>query len=83
MWGNFGTVNGSIICAQFQMGGSAEGTVKGSIIQMSDLPTTIDGSADVVIASVGTTQYPAGVTFGVHYTSVPGSYLEIPVSSGN
>jgi hypothetical protein len=77
MFGNFGTVNGSISCAQFQMGGSAEGTVRGSIIQMADLATTIDGSADVVIASVGTTQYPAGVTFGVHYTGVPGSYLEV------
>ena len=80
MYGNFGVVNGSIICAQYQMGGSAEGTVKGSIIQMHDLPTSIEGQADVIIASVGTTQYPAGVTFGVRYTTIPGSYLEIPVA---
>jgi len=78
MWGNFGLVHGHIIASQFQMGGSAEGTIEGSVITMDDLPTTIDGSADVVIASTGTTQYPAGVTFGVHYTSIPGSYLEVP-----
>jgi len=77
MWGNFGLVNGHIIVSQFQMGGSAEGTIKGSLIQMNDLPTTIDGSADVVIASTGTTQYPSGVTFGVNYTGIPGSYTEV------
>jgi hypothetical protein len=44
---------------------------------MNDLPTTIDGSADVVIASTGTTQYPSGVTFGVNYTGIPGSYTEV------
>ena len=32
-----------------------------------------------LIASVGTTEYPAGVTFGIHYTGIPGSYMEIPV----
>jgi hypothetical protein len=80
MWGNFGLVHGHIIASQFQMGGSAEGTIEGSIITTADLPTTIDGSADVVIASTGTTQYPAGVTFGIHYTSIPGSYLEVPVN---
>ena len=78
MWGNFGLVHGHIIAGQFQMGGSAEGTIEGSIITTADLPTTIDGSADVIIASTGTTRYPAGVTFGVHYTSIPGSYLEVP-----
>jgi hypothetical protein len=77
MWGNFGQVSGSVFASQFQMGGSAEGTIKGSIIQTHDLPMTIEGSADVVVASTGTTEYPPGITFGAHYTSVPGSYLEV------
>lgn len=80
MWGNFGNVGGSVICAQFQMGGSAEGTIEGSIIQMrDDVNTSISGSADVVIASTGTTEYPPGVTFGHHYTPVYGSYKEVRV----
>lgn len=79
MWGNFATVGGTVVCAQFQMGGSAEGTIAGSIIQMrEEVATTIDGSADVVIASTGTTEYPPGITFGEYYTPVPGSYLEVP-----
>jgi hypothetical protein len=78
MWGNFATVGGSVVAAQFQMGGSAEGTIAGSVIQMrDDVATTIDGSADVVIASTGTTDYPPGISFGEYYTPVPGSYLEV------
>jgi hypothetical protein len=38
---------------------------------------TIEGSADVVVASTGTTEYPPGITFGAHFTAVPGSYLEV------
>lgn len=78
MWGNFTAVGGTVVSAQFQMGGSAAGTISGSIIQLRDeVATTIDGSADVVIASTGTTEYPPGVTFGEYYTPVPGSYLEV------
>jgi len=78
--GSVGMVNGSIICGSFSMTGNAESTIKGSIIQMDDrYPTIIEGSADVTIASVGTTEYPVGVTFGLQYTPVPGSYLEKPV----
>ena len=80
MWGNFATVGGTVVAAQFKMGGNAAGTIAGSIIQMRDeVPTTIDGSADVVIASTGTTEYPPGISFGEHYTPVPGSYLEVRV----
>ncbi len=77
MWGNFGTVGGSIISSQFAMGGSAEGTVKGSVIQLNDLPTSITGSADVIIASTGTSDYPSGVTFGLTFKPLPGSYYEV------
>lgn len=78
MWGNFASVGGTVVCAQFKMGGAAEGTIAGSVIQMrEEIPTTIDGSADVVIASTGTTEYPPGISFGEHYTPVPGSYLEV------
>ena len=78
MWGNFATVGGTVVAAQFKMGGDAQGTIAGSVIQMDKMvPTTIDGSADVVIASTGTTEYPPGISFGEHYTPVPGSYLEV------
>jgi hypothetical protein len=81
MWGNFATVGGTVVCAQFQMGGYAQGTIAGSVIQMrEEVATSVDGSADVVIASTGTTEYPPGITFGEYYTPVPGSYLEVPAN---
>jgi hypothetical protein len=76
-WGNVGTINGTIICGQFQMGGSAEGTIVGSVVQMQDVPMTISGSADIVIAGTGATTYPPGVTFGAYYAPQPKTYLEV------
>jgi hypothetical protein len=77
MWSNFGSVTGTIICGQFQMGGSAEGTLVGSVIQMMDVPTTIAGSADVYIAGTGSAPTIPGVTFGAYFVPQPGSYLEV------
>jgi hypothetical protein len=78
LWGNFGSILGTIICGQFQMGGSAEGTIVGSVIQMLDVPMTITGSADVVIAGTGEgTVIPLGVTFGAYYAARQMTYLEV------
>jgi hypothetical protein len=77
MWSNFGSVTGTIICGQFQMGGSAEGTLVGSVIQMMDVPTTIAGSADVYIAGTGSAPTIPGVTFGAYFVPQTGSYLEV------
>jgi hypothetical protein len=75
--GNMGTVGGSIITSKFTMIGTASGTIQGSVIIQDDQPTLIGGTAAITIASTGTTAYPAGVTFGHHYTALPGSYLEL------
>jgi hypothetical protein len=77
MWGNFGSLTGNIICGQFQMGGSAEGTLVGSVIQMMDVPMSIAGSADVIIAGTGTAPSVPGVTFGAYLVPQQGSYLEV------
>jgi hypothetical protein len=76
-WGNVGNITGTIICGQFQMGGSAEGTIVGTIIQMLDVPTTISGSADVFIAGTADIQIPVGVTFGTYYGARQSTYLEV------
>ena len=77
LWGHFGSIAGTIICGQFQMGGSAEGTIVGSVIQMLDVPMTISGSADVIIAGAGSAEYPPGVTFGAYYAAQHATYLEV------
>ena len=77
IWGNVGTITGTIFCGQFQMGGSAEGTIVGTVIQMLDVPTTISGSADVFIAGIADVQIPVGVTFGYYYGTRQNTYLEV------
>ena len=75
--GNFGTIGGSIIASKISMTGNAEGTVQGSVINIDDTVMTVNGSAEITIASTGTTDYPAGVFFSSHYVPLPDTYLEV------
>lgn len=75
--GDFGTLGGSIIASQITMSGNSGGTVKGSVINMNNVPMTADGSADIIIASTGTSNYPPGVTFGTKFAPLPGTYVEL------
>ena len=78
--GDFGTIGGSMVADRFTFSGNAGGTVRGSVIALTDVPLSMSGTSDIIIASVGTTEYPPGVTFSSYYTTVPGSYLEVPVN---
>jgi len=75
--GNFGTIGGSMAIGQLSMTGNASGTVQGSIIGMQDVPMTVNGSSDIIIASSGTSNYPTGMNFGDNFTPLPGTYLEV------
>ena len=75
--GNFGTVNGSIIGSRITMTGSAEGTIMGSIINLDNTEMDVTGSSEVVIASTGTSDYPAGVFFSSTYAPLPDTYEEV------
>ena len=75
--GNFGSIGGSIVAGQVSMTGNATGSVAGSIIGMQNVPMTVNGSADIIISSQGTSQYPTGINFGNNFTPLPGTYLEV------
>jgi Tfp pilus assembly protein PilX len=82
--GNFGTLNGSIVAGTVNMSGNATGTVDGSLIAMHDSSGSgsassvyVNGSADIIISSTGTTNYPTGMSFGNSYTPLPGTYIEV------
>jgi len=75
--GDFGTVNGSIIASKIDFTGNSGGIVKGSIINLNNVPMTVNGSADITIASTGTTNYPSGVFFGSNYVPLPDTYDEV------
>src|SRR5439155_13662395 len=76
--GDFGTVGGHIMASNINFSGNAGGVIKGSVINMADLEMDVDGSSDIVIASTGTSNYPTGVSFGIKYTPLPDTYVELP-----
>jgi len=75
--GSFGTVNGAIIADKISFGGNAGGTVMGSIVSLTSNPLTVSGTSDVIIASTGTTDYPAGVYFSSRYAALADTYEEV------
>src|SRR2546421_1209760 len=75
--GSFGTVNGAIIADKVSFGGNAGGTVMGSIVSLTNNPLTVSGTSDVIIASTGTTDYPAGVYFSSRYAALADTYEEV------
>jgi hypothetical protein len=74
--GNFATIGGTIIASQMEFGGTAGGTIKGSVINLRDTAVTIDGTSDIIIESQGTANHPAGVFFGSRYSPLPYTYEE-------
>jgi hypothetical protein len=75
--GNFNTIGGTIIGSQLEFSGTAGGTVKGSVINLRDSALTMSGTADIIIESQGTSNHPAGVFFGSHYSPLPYTYEEV------
>jgi len=76
MTGNSNQVGGTIVSSQLDVSGSAGATVKGTVINLDDTGVNLTGTADIVIASTGTTNYPAGVVFGTHFAPLPDTYQE-------
>ena len=76
--GDFGAVNGSIIADNVNFSGNAGGNINGSIVNLQNLPMTVNGSSDIIITSTGTTNYPTGVFFGSNYVPLADTYRELP-----
>jgi Tfp pilus assembly protein PilX len=77
--GSFGTVNGHIMASKLKFWGNAGGIVKGSVVGLNDYQMDVGGSADIIIASTGTSNYPTGVTFGSKFAALPDTYIELPM----
>jgi len=58
--GNVSAVSGTIAADQLTFTGSAEGTIKGSLIGLKDLPTTLGGNVEVRVDSAQSDPDPAG-----------------------
>jgi Tfp pilus assembly protein PilX len=75
--GNFNTIAGTFVADKFTFSGSAQGTIKGTVINMKDNLLSVGGTSEVVIAGNGTNNFPAGVYFTQEYESLPDTYEEL------
>ena len=75
--GNFSAINGSIAADQLTFTGTAEGTVKGSVVGLKDLPTSIGGNVDIFVDRSDTENDAAGFVKSFALDPVQGSYEEL------
>jgi hypothetical protein len=81
MKGTSNQVGGTMVMDKLSIGGTAGAKVKGTVITLGQRTTDsvdLTGTADIIISSTGTTNYPAGVSFGTHFAPLPDTYQEFP-----
>ncbi|MCJ7544021.1 MAG: hypothetical protein MUP47_05550 [Phycisphaerae bacterium] len=74
--GNFGSVNGSIAADQLTFTGTAEGVVRGTVLGLADLPTTVSGHVEIYVDHAAADPHPAGFVLSIALVPVPSTYLE-------
>lgn len=77
MRGNTNNVGGTIVAGKIDIAGTAGANVKGTVINLDDTSVDMTGTSDIVISPSGSDKYPAGITFGSHFTPNPATYLEL------
>jgi hypothetical protein len=75
--GNSNNVGGTIVAGKIDIAGTAGANVKGSVINLEDTALDMTGTSDIVISPSGSDKYPAGITFGSHFTANPATYMEL------
>ena len=81
--GTFSAVNGSIAADQLTFTGTAEGTVKGSVIGLKDLPTEVGGNVDIFVDRLSADPEPAGFVNSFALEADPDSYGEPVGAAGD
>jgi hypothetical protein len=75
--GNFGAVNGSIAADQLTFSGTAEGVVRGSVLGLSDLPTTVSGHVEICVDHAAADPHPAGFVLSYALVPIASTYTEL------
>jgi hypothetical protein len=77
MTGNSNNVGGTIVTSKLDISGTAGANVKGTVINLDDTAVNMTGTSDIIIQASGADHYPAGVTFGSHFTPDAKTYVEL------
>lgn len=75
--GSFATISGSIIADQLTFSGEADGTIKGSVVGLKDLPTTMTGSVSILVDRGYVDQNPAGIIKKLGFDVLSNTYAEV------
>jgi hypothetical protein len=75
--GSFETLNGVIAASGIEFFGNAGGTIKGSVINYSETPMSLDGSVDLVFDNFKLTENPAGFETTMILEFQSGTYTEL------
>lgn len=75
--GNFSAINGCIAADQLTFTGTAEGTVKGSVIGLKDVQTDVGGNVSIFVDRKNADQDPAGFINSIGFEPDQGTYAEI------
>ena len=75
--GSFETLNGVIAASGIEFFGNAGGTIKGSVINYSETPMSLDGSVDLVFNNFELTENPAGFETTMILEFQRGTYTEL------
>jgi len=74
--GNFSTISGVMAAGQLIFNGHAQGTVAGGVMNLSDAPLRVGGSACLTIDKQNADEVPAGFSSGYAIVCITGSYRD-------
>jgi len=74
--GSFTTLNGSMVASGFEFSGNAGGTIRGSVVNLSDSYFIVKGAVPLSFDHQNATPDPAGLIRPYVLVCVPGSYEE-------
>ena len=74
--GSFTTLNGSMVASAFEFSGNAGGTIRGTLVNLSDSYFDVKGTVGLTFDRAGASTNPAGIVRPYVLVWVPGSYEE-------
>ncbi len=74
--GGFTTLSGSMVASGFEFSGSAGGTIRGTVVNLSDSYFNVKGTVGLTFDHGGANPNPAGIVRPYVLVWVPGSYEE-------
>jgi len=75
--GNFSAINGCIAADQLTFTGTAEGTVRGSVIGLKDELTDVGGNVGIYVDRTNADENPAGFVNSLGMVPLPDTYAEV------